>query len=111
VGWDTQGLHVHTCKNTGDRILDDLGELQSERPTPKAVAHFVRGWVGELGPTYPHVDRRKIHAWLEGRVQARALDGMPTHDHFERLWSQAFERWQAERQNVNQVDSQVPLFL
>lgn len=91
----------------GERAWDGLAVGLSEPGlTPVRAAAVVRGWVGAMGPCYPHAGRRSAYEHLAALAGACGAGVTPGPDEVEGWWQLAYVRWQRRcRRAIRELNS------
>jgi group II intron reverse transcriptase/maturase len=104
LGYEVRAAGEELEVRTGERAWEKLAEhleLAHEQPGAPLVAHeVVRGWGGQLGPTYPWHERREV--WKRVVMLARqwGFDEPPSFRAFRASWQRAFARYGRLRNRV-----------
>ena len=101
------GFAVHKSRagelriRPGERAWDGLAEALSEPGlTPDRAEAVVRGWVGAVGPCYPHTDRRSAYAHMQTLAGACGAGVIPGPDALAAWWQRGYARWRCRRRRA-----------
>jgi retron-type reverse transcriptase len=93
IGRDEEGLVVGVGKRAWERLDDKLKQAHDEPNSPARADAIIRGWVDQMGPCFPHVDRDEFCDRIRAAAHAQAFDEIPSRTELKQMWQRAFARW------------------
>jgi hypothetical protein len=94
-----QGMVVGVGERPWERLDEKLTQAHDEPNSPARADAIIRGWVDQLGPCFPHVDRDEFCDRIRAVAHAQAFDEIPSRSDLKALWQRAYARWVKVRAN------------
>lgn len=77
--------------------------LAHEKPnSPIRAAETIKGWIDQLGPCWPFINRKRTYERLARLAAEQAFDEIPSREAFTSRSRRAYDRWREIRQNVGE---------
>lgn len=102
IGKGDEGFTVQIADRAWRR-LEELLMLAHEKPDSavRAVA-TINGWIDQLGPCYPFVQRPQVYRKVAEVAAKWAFDEIPSRDAVTSRWRRAYKRWCGLREAVRE---------
>jgi hypothetical protein len=75
-----------------ERLDDKLKHAHDEPNSPTRAEAIIRGWVDQMGPCFPHLDRDEFCDRIRAAAHAQAFDEIPGRSDLKALWQRAYAR-------------------
>ena len=89
----SDNLEVRLTDRSWNSLRHHLDLTHTGSDSPLRAVMAMTGWVDQLGPCYPWMDRPTAYARLESMAQELAFDEVPTREELEYRWKGAYGRW------------------
>ena len=97
---------VDVGEKAWERLGEKLTQAHDQANSPARADAIIRGWVDQMGPCFPHVDRDEFCDRIRAAGHAQAFDEIPSRTELKQLWQRACARWGKVRANL---ESAAPL--
>ena len=91
------GLEMRLTDRSWNSLRQQLDLTHIGPDSPLRAVMVITGWVDQLGPCYPWMDRQTVYARLGSIAQEMAFDEVPTREELEYRWKGAYGRWRTIR--------------
>lgn len=93
------GLKVQIAETAWSALAEGL-KLAHYKPAPPLRAiQIVKGWLGQLGPCFPHKDRDQVITRIIGMARQWSFYELPSEETLAETWRESHSRWQILRQS------------
>ena len=84
---------IHISQKSWDRLSARLAKAHLSDNAPLKARAIVRGWIGQMAPTYAFEDCAAVVRRIREMAEAQAFDEIPTESELRTIWSAAHARW------------------
>jgi hypothetical protein len=88
-----ENLQVELTQNRWHSLNQSLIFAHEKADSPVRACESIRGWVAQLGPCYPCVNRLRAYDRIAALAQSQGFDEIPDRGVIEAVWQRAYARW------------------
>jgi hypothetical protein len=96
------GIKVHLTERCWEKLEEALGLLHEEPDAPIRAIETIEAWIAQQGPCYPNEDLHEVYTRIERVARLNAFEELPPRERVHDLWTQARERWEQIRVNLDE---------
>jgi hypothetical protein len=102
IGKGDEGFTVQIADRAWRRLEEHLMLAHEKPDSAVRAAATINGWVDQLGPCYPFVQRPQVYRRVAEVAAKWAFDEIPSRDAINSRWRRAYKRWCALRKEVKE---------
>ena len=95
-------LKVTISKRARARLVEYLSLAHEKSDSAIRAVATINGWIDQMGPCYPFVNRSWVYRRLEAIATKQAFDEIPSRDAIASRWRRAYLRWCDIRNDVRE---------